>query len=79
MSEYVVCPTCDNPNLPSSSVCGECGERLTPRPAELSPHTFVGVDRDPFVQATTRMLDTVSEALRFRPRSNVIPLRKEQR
>lgn len=33
--EATVCPGCDSPNLPSATVCGECGERLTPRPVAL--------------------------------------------
>ena len=28
--EVVMCPVCESPNLPSSTVCGECGERLQP-------------------------------------------------
>lgn len=36
--DVVVCPTCDSPNLPSSTVCGECGEHMVPpTPPELHP------------------------------------------
>lgn len=28
--DVVLCPTCESPALPSSTVCGECGERLVP-------------------------------------------------
>lgn len=28
--EVVECVGCESPNLPSSTVCGECGQRLVP-------------------------------------------------
>lgn len=33
----VLCPGCDSPNLRSSTVCGECGERLFVRHAKVAP------------------------------------------
>lgn len=46
--EAVLCPGCDQPVLPCSTVCGECGQRLVPplpfvdEPARVEPHCTCG-------------------------------------
>lgn len=42
--DVVFCPTCESPALPSSTVCGECGERLVP-PTPFGPPPLAKIPR----------------------------------